>query len=83
MSDECGTKPKLGWKRYFTLSKHQKDQLRLFMPSIVCFSVATILYTVYICEWKEVLQYMPYYNLKWKTVEKTDEEEAKKDRKCK
>lgn len=36
-----------------------------FVPSMAFYTAATVITTIYICEWKAVLQYLPYYNGKY------------------
>ncbi|CAG9762949.1 unnamed protein product [Ceutorhynchus assimilis] len=40
--------------------------LKLYKNSFISYSVATFLATIYICEWKDVLQYLPFYGSKYK-----------------
>ncbi|CAG9858685.1 unnamed protein product [Phyllotreta striolata] len=36
-----------------------------YLPSITIFTFAGLLCTLYVCEWKEVLQHVPYYGGKY------------------
>ncbi|XP_057652969.1 uncharacterized protein LOC130891903 [Diorhabda carinulata] len=56
-------------------AKHAKI-LAHFMPSIGCFVLAGTLCGIYICEWKDVLQYLPYYNGKYE-IETTNKNKMK------
>lgn len=38
-----------------------------FIPSMLFYGVASLIGIIYICDWKTVLQYMPYYNGKYPT----------------
>lgn len=44
----------------------QIESLKTFIPSMICYTIATGLCTAYLCEWKDVLQYLPYYRGKYK-----------------
>lgn len=35
---------------------------RSYIPSLIIYGITTVIYTVYITEFKTVLQYLPYYN---------------------
>lgn len=48
----------------------QVEAYAQFIPSVLIYSAATILATLYFTEWKAVLQYLPYYSSKYK---KSDE----------
>lgn len=50
----------------FMPTAKQMEKLRIFFPSIVCYSIATFLCMSYICEWKDLLRFMPYYRGKYK-----------------
>lgn len=52
------------------IGKKQIEVLSLFSSTIVIYTVAAALCTVYFCEWKAVLQYVPYYGGKYKDEEK-------------
>lgn len=43
---------------------------RRYIPSLITYSIATIIWTVYLTEYKTVLQYMPYYSGKYVEPEK-------------
>ncbi|CAG9823433.1 unnamed protein product [Phaedon cochleariae] len=42
---------------------------RNYIPSLVIYTAAGTLCTLYFCEWKAVLQYVPFYNGKYKKDE--------------
>lgn len=49
---------KYGWKHVKIIS--------MFGGSMACWSVVMALGTAYFCDWKLILQYIPYYNGKFK-----------------
>lgn len=43
----------------------QIESFKCFIPSMICYTIATVLCTAYVCEWRDVLQYLPYYRGKY------------------
>ncbi|CAH1279078.1 unnamed protein product [Diabrotica balteata] len=60
----------LGFVEFPNLGPKHAKILVSFMPSISLFTLAATLCTVYVCEWKDVLQFLPYYSGKYITDEK-------------
>lgn len=44
----------------------QIEIFKRFIPSKLAYTFAFVLYATYLCEWRDVLQYLPYYNGKYK-----------------
>lgn len=58
---------------------------RNYIPSLITYTIATAIFSVYLMEWKAVLQYLPYYNGRYaepekeKKVAKTAAKEAEEE----
>ncbi|XP_028136201.1 uncharacterized protein LOC114330949 [Diabrotica virgifera virgifera] len=59
----------LGFIEFPNLGPKHAKIFASFLPSIGLFTLAATLCTVYVCEWKDVLQFLPYYSGKYKTDE--------------
>lgn len=53
-------------------STRQVQKYKNFAPSIACYTIFTCLCITYICEWKDVLQYLPYYRGKYKNGDENE-----------
>lgn len=58
-------------------SKHYSI-FRNYIPSLITYAVCGVIYTVYVTEFKTILQYLPYYNGKY-----VEQEPAKKSKPAK
>lgn len=43
----------------------QYNKWKYIIPGFAVYSLAGLVYTIYVCEWKTVLQYVPYYGGKY------------------
>lgn len=48
------------------------------IPSLIRYSLATFIYITYLCDWKPVLQYLPYYNGKFAEIEEENKQKSSK-----
>ncbi|ENN76443.1 hypothetical protein HUJ04_009167 [Dendroctonus ponderosae] len=61
-------KPKTFWssmgdypRPFRTFGPKQFEALSQYKGSVLAYGLATFLGTIYLCEWKAMLQYLPYY----------------------
>lgn len=47
-----------------------------YIPSAICYTISSLILATYTCEWKDVLQYMPYYNGKYQPKETETEKKS-------
>lgn len=52
------------------IGPRQIEVFSAFIPSMIVYTIAAALCTVYVCEWRDVLQYVPYYGQIYKKDEK-------------